>query len=96
MSAWTRKIPVENADEALSEALSVARLSCLDDRDNLGMAMANLMNRIAGKIHASSTALACDHDCLRLGDGQFGRGSTGSGAGTLSNTDPGQCRTWTN
>ncbi|MCY3872785.1 MAG: hypothetical protein OXF88_00655 [Rhodobacteraceae bacterium] len=49
MSAWTKKTPVENTDEALSEALSVARLSCLDDRENLGAAMANLMNRIAGK-----------------------------------------------
>ncbi len=73
MSAWTRKIPVENIDEALSEALSVARLFCLDGRVNLGMAIAKLMNRIAGKVHALSTALVCDHDCLRLGDGQFAR-----------------------
>ena len=60
MSAWTKEIPVENADEALSEALTVARLLCLDGRDNLGMAMAILMNRIVGK-----NPCIVDRPCLR-------------------------------
>ncbi len=41
MSARTGKIPVENAGEALSEAMIVARLFCIDGRDNSGMAMTN-------------------------------------------------------
>lgn len=47
---------------------------CLDGRDNPGMAMVNLMNRIAGKIHASSIAPVRNPDSLRLDNGRYAGG----------------------
>ena len=60
MSAWIKEIPVENADEALSEALRVARLLCLDGRDNLGMAMAHF-----DEPNCRENPCIVDRPCLR-------------------------------